>query len=244
MTSKKYLYTEDMPLSEVITKDYELLLVITRFGISLGFGERTIREVCEMHQVDTETLLAVINTVSGKVTYDASPEEVLDKLDPQGLINYLRNSHHYFLDYRLPLLRNHLQDALSEASKDISVVVMRFFDEYVNEVNKHMGYENEQVFPYAAELINGKTDSCYNIEIYSQHHDPVEAKITELKNILIKYFPDGKGYKLTTVLWDIFATEEDLALHNFVEDHLLVPLVRRIEKRKRTSKGSSNKKED
>lgn len=235
MSKTPHLYTADMPLSEVITEDYELLLVITRFGIPLGFGERTVREVCELHGVHTETLLAVINTVSGKVIYDASPEEVIDKLNPQALMLYLKNSHHYFLDYRLPLLRSHLEDALAEGPKDIAVVVMRFFDEYVEEVHKHMGYENRQVFPYTEKLLGGKSPtSKFNIDFYSQHHDPVEAKITELKNILIKYYPDGKGYKLTTVLWDIFATEEDLVLHNFVEDHLLIPIVRQIEKKKKT----------
>ncbi|KXB33179.1 hemerythrin HHE cation binding domain protein [Bacteroidales bacterium KA00251] len=231
MTPKPFLYTADMPLSEVITKDYELLLVITRFGISLGFGERTVQEVCDLHQVDVDTLLAVINTVSGQATYDSCVEEVFDKLDPHALIEYLRSSHHYFLEYKLPLIREHLQHALDEGPKDIAVVVMRFFDEYVNEVHKHMGYENEQVFPYAEKLLAGGDTAKYNIDIYSQHHDPVEAKITELKNILIKYYPDGKGYKMTTVLWDIFATEEDLALHNRVENHLLIPLVKSIEKK-------------
>lgn len=231
MTPDNFLYTADMPLSEVITKDYELLLVITRFGIPLGFGERTVQEVCAMHHVDVNTLLAVINTVSGKETYDTCAQEIFDKLDPYVLIEYLRSSHHYFLEYKLPLIREHLQSALEEGPKDIAVVVMRFFDEYVNEVHKHMGYENDQVFPYAQKLIEGKDTQKYNIGIYSQHHDPVEAKITELKNILIKYYPDGKGYNLTTVLWDIFATEEDLALHNYVENHLLIPLVKSIEKK-------------
>lgn len=238
-------YTAEMSLSEVIKDDYELLLVITRFGIPLGFGEKSIAQVCRMHQVHTETLLAVINTVSGKVSYDASPEEVIDKLDAESLINYLRNSHHYFLEYRLPLLRQHLEDALEEGQKDVAVVVLRFFDEYVCEVHKHMEFENNEVFPYVEATLRREVlnDNDFNIEMYSQQHDPVEAKITELKNILIKYYPDGKGYKLTTVLWDIFATEEDLALHNFVEDHLLIPIVRYVERAraKEKEKGISNR---
>lgn len=245
MSRKPKIYTAEMRLSDVITEDYELLLVITCFGISLGFGEQSIREVCERNNVHTDTLLAVINTVSGKVSYDTSPDEEIERLDPEGLITYLKNSHHYFLDYRLPVLRTHLEEAMSDGPKDIALVVMRFFDEYVSEVHKHMGYENGQVFPYAYDLIRDKHEGSgkFNIDVYGERHDPVEAKITELKNILIKYYPDGKGYKLTAVLRDIFATEEDLTLHDFVENHLLIPIVRHIEHKKgKTDKASQGDK--
>lgn len=234
MPKNQYLYSADMPMSDAICGHYDLLLVITRFGISLGFGDRSIREVCESYNVHTPTLLAVINTVALKIEYDENSPEVLDHLDPKALIAYLKDSHHYFLDYRMPVLRGHLLEAMEDGPKDIANVIMRFFDEYVEQVHKHMGYENKTVFPYVEKLLEGKTTpDTYNIEVYSRRHDRIESKITELKNILIKYYPDGKGFKLTTILYDIFATEEDLAMHNFVEDHLFVPTIRRIENKSR-----------
>lgn len=227
------LYTADMSMSDVICAHYDLLLVITRFGIPLGFGESTVREVCEQHNVHMPTLLAVINSVAFSIEYDEETPHTLDSLSVQALIDYLQESHHYFLDYRLPSLREHLKEAVEDGPKDIAAVIMRFFDSYVDEVHKHMGYENETVFPYCEKLLKGEAskDKKYNIEVYSKKHDKIEAKITELKNILIKYYPDGHGYKLTTILYDIFATEQDLATHNFIEDHLFVPIMRRIEKK-------------
>lgn len=59
----------------------------------------------------------------------------------------------------------------------------------------------------------------------------MEARIGELKNILIKYFPDGSGYELTSVLHELFSAEDDLATHNFVEDFLFVPLIRSMEQK-------------
>ena len=50
-------------------------------------------------------------------------------------------------------------------------------------------------------------------------------KITELKNILIKYYPGAGTNMLNSVLFDIFATEEDLASHTRVEDYLFVPAI-------------------
>ena len=50
-------------LSYVIANDYRLLQVMSRFGISLGFGEKTITEVCSQCGGDATTFLAVINYV-------------------------------------------------------------------------------------------------------------------------------------------------------------------------------------
>lgn len=221
-------YRADSLMSELICSHYDLLLVITRFGIPLGFGEQTIREVCDRNEVHTPTLLAVINTVAfhGEIP----TQDLLAQLSPLALTEYLKRSHHYFLDYRLPLLREQLHQAIKGGPAEIVLLINRFFDEYVDEVHKHMGYENKTVFPYVTSLVEGTERlSSYSIDIFSKRHDKVEAKISELKNILIKYYPDGNGYELTAVLHEIFATEEDLATHNYVEDYLFVPLIRQME---------------
>ena len=58
----------------------------------------------------------------------------------------------------------------------------------------------------------------------------MEARLTELKNILIKYYPARGSNELNSVLFDIFTCAEDLASHNRIEDSLLVPLVARLER--------------
>ncbi|MDE7133861.1 MAG: hypothetical protein K2N86_01085, partial [Rikenellaceae bacterium] len=56
-------------------------------------------------------------------------------------------------------------------------------------------------------------------------------KLTELKNILIKYYPGDSSNELNGVLFDIFACEQDLASHNMVEDVLFVPAVTELERK-------------
>ncbi|WP_025842310.1 hemerythrin domain-containing protein [Porphyromonas gingivicanis] len=226
--NKVYRYTADTLMSDLICDHYDLLLVITRFGIALGCGEQSIREVCDKHNVHTPTLLAVINAVANHVT--SVEKSDLEQLSPLALIDYLKRSHHYFLDYRLPLIREQLHKAIEGGPRDIVLLINRFFDEYVDEVHKHMGYEDKTVFPYVTKLVNQSEDlSNYHIDIFSKRHDKIEAKISELKNILIKYYPGDSGYGLTAVLHEIFSTEEDLATHNFIEDNLFVPLIRKME---------------
>ena len=50
-------------MSDVIASQPSLLQMISRFGIQLGVGEKTVSEVCEASKVDTTTFLAVANVM-------------------------------------------------------------------------------------------------------------------------------------------------------------------------------------
>ena len=54
-------YKQTDRMSDLICENYPMLLVISRFGISLGFGDKTIGEVCEDSGVDTKTFLTIVN---------------------------------------------------------------------------------------------------------------------------------------------------------------------------------------
>ncbi len=222
------LFSLNTRMSDLICDDYPLLLIITRYGIPLGFGEDTLGQVCEKHKVDAATLLLLLNFSRRNKGKPYSKEELL-KVDMNSLLGYLSNSHAYFLDFRLPLLRQRLLSAISTCPKEVAYVIQNFFDEYVEEVRKHMNYEEKTVFPYARKLKEGEKVKQYNIKIYSKKHDQIELKITELKNLLIKYYPVPSGYELTNVLHDIFTTEEDLAAHNDIEDNIFTPYIKVLE---------------
>ena len=145
------------------------------------------------------------------------------------MIRYLHNAHDYFLQFRLPHLRRKLVNAIASCPADVAFVITRFFDEYAAEVDKHMAYEEHSVFPYVQGLIEGRKDPKYNIAIFRKRHDQIESKISDLKNILIKYYPGEGSHLLNSVLFDIFATEADLASHTRVEDYLFVPVVAALE---------------
>ena len=65
------MYEADDKMISLIKDNYNLLQSLGSFGISLGFGDKTVREVCEQQQVDTYTFLAVINfTINGYRDFD------------------------------------------------------------------------------------------------------------------------------------------------------------------------------
>ena len=224
---QKYKPTDKM--IDLISDNYSLLQVMSRFGLSLGFGDKTVKEVCELNGVDCRTFLIVVNFMSeGFSRMDGSSEDI----SIPALIDYLRQAHIYFLDFSLPAIRRKLIEAIDCSQDDVAFLILKFFDEYTREVRKHMDYEEKTVFKYVDALINGNAPRNYQICTFSKHHDQVGEKLTELKNIIIKYYPEKENNnKLNAVLFDIFNCEHDLASHCQVEDYMFVPAVAQLERR-------------
>jgi regulator of cell morphogenesis and NO signaling len=230
---KKEQYRETDKMSDLICDNYPMVLVMCRFGIGLGFGDKTIGEVCRQSEVDIPTFLTVVNFLIEEQT---SPAKAPAKpaLSVAALISYLHNAHDYFIKFRFPHLRDKLVQAIGDCPPDVAFVITRFFDEYAEEVEKHMKYEEKTVFPYVRGLLKGEKDPKYNISIFRKRHDQIEMKIIELKNLLLKYYPGKGSHALNSVLFDIFATEQDLFTHNLMENNLFTPAILEMEKQIKT----------
>lgn len=220
-TDKMYKTTDKM--THLISDNPMLLMAMSRFGISLGFGEKTVGQICESQNVDAATFLGVANYItSGTVNLDDM------RLEP--LVNYLNHAHAYFLDFNLPLIRRKIIEAIDCSGRDeVAMLILKFYDEYVEEVNRHMRYENDTVFVYVKNLMAGQLDERYNIRVFASGHHGIDSKLKELKDIIIRYLPQRENNLLNAVLFDLINCEQDLITHCRVEDELFVPLVERLE---------------
>ena len=182
-------YAGDDRMCDLVCDRYAVLQVMSRFGIALGFGDKTIAEVCAESRVDAATFLAVVNMLMNF----GNGAELAGEVSVRSLTDYLHNSHGYFLDFRLPAIRRKLIEAVDCALSDVSFAIMRFFDEYAAEVQRHMSYEEQTVFPYVESLLSGEKNTAYSIDIFRRQHDQIDIKLRELKNIIIKYYPSGSS---------------------------------------------------
>lgn len=216
-----YLATDTM--RSLIKDNSLLLMVINRFGISLGFGENSVKEICEAQGVDANTFLAVANFISGHA-------DATNDISIPSLISYLKRAHTFFLDYNLPTIRRRLIDSIDYSASDgVAQLIIKFYDEYVAEVRRHMEYENNVVFSYVENLLAGHLDNAYTISMFAEKHNHIEPKLNELKTIIINYYPERGNDQLTSVLFDIISCERDLSSHCQVEDMLFVPAVETLE---------------
>lgn len=220
------MYEPDDKLISIISDNYNTLQSLGSFGINLGFGDKTVKEVCEDQGVDTYTFLTVINfTINGHRDYDDA-----ERVSVPTLIHYLQASHAYFLDFQLPAIRKQLSEAL-DARDNLARLIMKLYDEYAQSIRKHMKYEEQMVFPYVRELQEGRVPTDYSVATYSKHHTQTDQKLRELKNIIIKYLPsDGlSNNKLTATLYNIYNCETWLQEHADVEEQIFIPAIRRME---------------
>lgn len=224
---QKYRSTDKM--IDLIGDNYSLLQVMSRFGLSLGFGDKTVKEVCEMNGVDCKTFLIVVNFMTeGFSRLDGSDSGI----SIPALVDYLRQAHIYFLNFCLPAIRRKLIEAIDCSQDEVAFLILKFFDEYTREVRKHMDYEEKTVFKYVDALLQNNAPKSYQISTFSKHHDQVGEKLTELKNIIIKYCPAKANVNLlNAVLFDIYACEEGLNSHCKVEDYIFVPTILKLERR-------------
>ncbi len=212
-------------MRDILADNTLLLPVLSRFGISLGFGDSTVGDVCTAKRVDCATFLAVANFISGKPFDDHA-------LSPETLINYLKNAHTYYLDYVLPNIRRRLLEAISSGTQtDVSLVILKFYDEYVGEVRRHMEYEDTNVFTYVKNLLKGNTGGDFTISNFKDNHHPIAAKLKEIKEILICHFTadSARVDMLNSLLFDIVVCERDLIAHCRVEDKLFIPAIEALE---------------
>ena len=192
-----------------MSREEDAIHVISRFGLTMGVGEQTIAEACESHNVHTSTFLAVINYKVFK------QRAMLADVDIATLQRYLRNAHTYFLDFRLPYLRRSLIEALipAGASNKIPMLILQCYDEFVDEIRTHIERENAGLF-----------------EEHARDDQRITDKLTEIKNLIIKYYPSNNTsksgtvtYTLINVMSDLWHMEQDFSDHCAIEDEILRP---------------------
>lgn len=221
----------------LIRDNYSVLQAMQAFGINLGFGDLTVKQVCEAQKVDTHTFLLVVNFIINGYRHQGPDESV----SIPTLMRYLRASHEYFLGFQLPSIRKELEDALQEDA-NMQTLILKIYDSYARSILTHMKYEEKTLFPYVENLLKGVNTEDYDIVTFSKHHGDTTSKLLELKSIIIKYLPANvlANNKLTAALYNIYNIEEALQLHANVEDDIFIPAISNLE-RKVEQKDVTNK---
>ena len=219
----KRIFSPSDSVIDLVNADFNILPILSRFSIPLGFGSKSIGEVCKESCIDTDVFLLVVNyLLTGRLS-NIRTNHIKE------LVKFLHKSHDYFLGYKFPHIRSNLLAALDICHNDINPAIVKFFDGYVQQVKEHFEYEESTVFPYINGLVCGLERPGYNIECFSKHHDRVSEKLSELKNIILRYYSTSVPDRMYDVLVDIYNCQADLDGHNDIENNILIPLTSTLE---------------
>lgn len=216
----------DDVIIDIINDDYTILPLLSRFSIPLGLGNETLNDVCRRNDIDVKALLLVLNYIRTGII-DSS---YISVVSPFEVVKFLKNSHDYFINYKFGHIRKNLIAALDLETNPTNNLILKLFDSFVKKVEDHFRYEENTVFPYVENLVDGKK-SAYTIEIFERHHEEVVDALAELKNIILRYYRTTAPNLMYDVLADIYNCEEDLASHSDIENNLLIPMVYDLERK-------------
>jgi len=233
---KKIFFTPGLKISEIIPDNPYLLLFFEHFGITLPVKNKTIQTICDEHKLNSELVIWFANLFNG-VSNVSEPE--LSFEDTRAIIHYLKNSHEFYSAEIYPEILDTIEHLAKINHSNEMDLVKKFFTEYFDEVTEHLDYENNVVFPYVLNLYErikkGEQENQqkeYSVVEYRDHHNDIEEKLEDLKNLLIKYLPEKNDRILRRkLLFSLLELEYDLNVHSQIEEQILIPLVEKMELR-------------
>lgn len=225
-----YIYSPTDNLSALVTAQPELLLTLSHFGIPMGFGDKTIAQVCHENGVNPEFFLLICQVYSND-NFLPSQHEIMDT-PMDGLVPYLLQSHDYYLNRRLPHIEHHLDKIASMLPERTGLAIKRFFKDYLNEVRQHFEQEENIVYPHISRLVNHEPDDHFTIKSYLDNHENLDDKLSDLVQIIFKYLPaSSSDDDSIDMIFDILQLSQDLRKHSLIEDKILGPFVKHLEKK-------------
>lgn len=228
-------------LGELVIHHSQLLNCLNRLDIELGFGDKTVEEICEEKKIDLNFFSELLQLIISK--YDFNPKYI-DYFETKFTVGYLRRSHQSYINDYIPMIEKKIDKlGLKESNrKSDSKILTNYFKDYKTEFAHHLDYEDNTVFPYIltveqSYIAKAASDEIKqliaknSIKIYAKHHDSLNEKLNDLKSLLIKYFKPFKDFTaIHSLLKTLFELEEDLKYHELIENQILFPHIKKMEK--------------
>ncbi|MFV0418382.1 MAG: LuxR C-terminal-related transcriptional regulator [Dysgonomonas sp.] len=192
-------------LSEVIEENHQLIPVINRFGIKLGLGDKTIENICQSANVDTEFFLAILNTFLNE---DYFPEKKLQKFDIELVVKYINQTDAYLTHAQLYNLEKHLNAfiSMSDPNNAQLKLISRLFIEFKKELKGQIDQR----------MVNGDSTPL--------------ALLTDLKSIIIRHISGNFNENMCyAVIFTIDSFQKDLEKHNRIKEKILKPMLASLE---------------
>jgi len=234
------MITRERLMYRVILENLQLLPLLPRFNLKPGFGELSVDEVCQAHEVNTDFFLEMANAYLDEFYI---PGEGLSLFSLDTMVNYITSTHAYYTDIALPTVEekiHRLMEGSKLSEKEIHLVTT-FFNDYKKDFMAHITQEEEHILPYVLELERQSALErpdpgfiqklqSYSISEFEKEHDRLEISLKHLSELIIKYLPPFDDLHLChEVLNELAGLMKDLVDHADVEDKVLIPRVAELE---------------
>jgi len=241
LVNKTMPFTPNMRMADLIHADYHLIPIIGHFNIEYGFGNKTVKDVCESNGINVWFFLEIINLFHNSQYF---PSEALQNFNTSLIIQYLSNTHQFYLGVKIPEIEEYIDEMERKLTKEGArnvKLLSGFFKNYKEELQSHFQSEESEVFPYVMSLEAAVDKGTYDDDLltaigtdpvlkFDRIHNNLESNLSDLKNLIIRHLPPLICRELfQKLLTELYSLEEDLEKHTRIEEKVLVPKVKYLE---------------
>lgn len=192
-------------VADVLVEHNELIPVLNRFGVRLGVGDKTIRDLCEEQCLNQDFILTVLNVYLDE---NYLPEEALALFDAESVADYFQQTVESYVRELIPNIEKHLNAfiAISGSSNPELGELLHLFHQFKESMTEHL--QNRALF---------EDDFPYIL-------------LRDLKNILIRHIPKEFNQNLIyAVIFSIHSFERDITAHNRLREKILRPKLEELD---------------
>ena len=217
-----------MKMADAINQHHSLLTVLPRLGIPLGFGEKSVEQLCDEHRVSLPLFLLIARVYTEDSYYPSIDE--LRQCPMADILQYLQLSHRDYLDHKLPHIEHHLHALLEPMDSKYRTLIANFYTQFKSDLGEHFRYEEEVIFPYLRQTLRDGDVANPQRCTFNLQHDDIEDTLNDLTNLLLKYIPsDVSSDERIDMLLDTYALSHDIGKHAMMEDRILLPYIQFLE---------------
>lgn len=164
-------------------------------------------------------------------------KENFDRFPIPVITDYIRRTHRYYLEKKLPEIEQSVQMLLSGYSEEhpILFLLRSFYNNYRKDLTDHIRAEEELLLPYvdllqrfqesalSAHHLFRRTAAGVLQKFMTQHHG-TEEDLKQVRETIMQYQPPALNqtpYRI--LLLQLQSFEKDLTVHSIIEDYVLVP---------------------
>ena len=225
------LVTSETKLCDVILDEPSVITVINRFGIALGVGDKSVKEICRQKGIDTNFFLTILNAYIYESFF---PENGFDSFGAQEIIGYLEKTNQSYLRYQLPNIERHFKALIDHSDKNNNLpLLLNLYNEVKDEMHKRIDNDNRHWFAEILRHEKGVAPGQLTVEASDARRaaDSIEDKLSDLNNMFVIHLRGDYDRNLCqAVLFAIISFEKDIRQNNRIRNHILYPLAVALKK--------------
>lgn len=172
--------------------------------------------------------------------------EMFQDFDLNEIKHYIAYTHHYYITKKLPEIEQSiyfLVEQLRDKNPNINLLINLYLA-YYNQLVSHIAFEDKQLLPYISYLQNALENGFNSKVLFSQkfnyslanfatnHNETSELNLESIQHFIIKHLPQQtNSFAAKILLLQLETFKTDLIVHELVEDYILIPRSRILEKK-------------